>query len=111
MTMTNKNTFSLHNPDKAAQKEYDLSASAPIGYKELDENKKIHIAEFSEFIFANREGIAIGKDLQFHIRNHDNRPMMTELAVPEDKPARYEELTELERFHIYEFMKFLTSEN
>jgi hypothetical protein len=63
-------------------------------YIDLDEKEKLHVAEFVDFIFANRDDL-LGKE--FHLRDHSERPDTTCLTVPEDTPSRWEELENSEK--------------
>ncbi|MFH1375201.1 MAG: hypothetical protein ABIH35_00855 [Patescibacteria group bacterium] len=98
-----RNVFRLHSSPKDSQQE----KSTPSYYLDLSDKDRLHVAEFSEFILANREDISAGKNLDFYIRDHEKRPATTVLPVPADSPAHYAELDELERKHVVEFINFL----
>jgi hypothetical protein len=86
---------------------FDLERPTPDGYVELSEADKISVAEFVNFIFNQREEDGPIHDGHFYLRDHENRPLTTELATPAEAPARYLELSEEERFHVHEFLGFL----
>lgn len=100
---TDRDVFLLRSNKEAAKQEQ----SAPSYYPELSDEDRLHVAEFAEFILANREDISAGKNLDFHIRDHEKRPATTVLPVPLDTPAHYAEFDELERKHVSEFIDFL----
>ena len=78
--------FRFRDPELHPQKDFDADAKFPPRYPTLTDDEKLDVAEFIDFIFANREAVANDENLHFHIRDHENRPTTTELAVPTDAP-------------------------
>lgn len=63
-------------------------------YQNLDENEKLDVAEFIDFVCANPDSLLGAK---FHLRDHTKRPDTTCLSVPENIPARWDELEKSEQ--------------
>ncbi len=102
-----RKVFRLRNPELHPQKDFDAEAKFPPRYSELADDETLDVAEFIDFIFANREALANNEHLHFHMRDHANRPTTTRLEVPADEPAKYSELELEERKHVFEFISFL----
>jgi len=103
----NRTIFRLRDPKLYPQKDFDPSMDSPPRYPTLADDEKLHVAEFIEFLLANDEAVETNEELRFYIRDHESRPPTTELLVPEDKPAKYSELGEKEKAHVFEFISFL----
>jgi hypothetical protein len=99
--------FRFRDPERWPQKDFDPEAKFPPRYPDLDADEKLDVAEFIEFILANRDAVAADENLHFHMRDHANRPATTELEIPSDHPAKYSELNLKERQHVFEFISFL----
>ncbi|MCF7845689.1 MAG: hypothetical protein K9L85_00445 [Candidatus Peribacteraceae bacterium] len=99
--------FRLRDPELHPQKDFDPTVKFPPRYPDLDEEQKMHVAEFIDFIFANRKAVENDDDLHFYIRDHENRPATTQLPIPDKIPTGYEKLNSKERQHLFEFISFL----
>jgi len=106
---SDRHLFRLHEMDARPNHGFDLSAASPAGYAELTDDEKMSVAEFVEFLLGRREEMPADQRNAFRMRDHDNRPMTTELSAPADAPARYADLAEEGRFHTHEFIQFLVS--
>lgn len=88
---------------------FDLAAPSPAGYADLAELQKLNVAEFIHFIFERRDDAPGEARINFYVRDHENRPLTTQLEVPAQQPARWADLSEEERFWVHEFIQFLRS--
>jgi hypothetical protein len=103
----NRHVFRLRDPELHPQKDFDASAKFPPRYPDLNDNQKNDVAEFIDFLNANKEAVANNDHLHFHLRDHDNRPVTTDLEISEKIPTNYSDLSEKEKSHIFEFISFL----
>ena len=99
--------FRLRDPELHPQKDFDPTVKFPPRYPDLNENQKLDVAEFIDFLLTNREAVESNDDLHFYMRDHENRPATTELPAPDQEPAKYSELKEKEKAHVFEFISFL----
>lgn len=102
-----RHVFRLREPELYPQKDFDANAKFPPRYPTLDDEEKMHVAEFIDFLLANREAVAKDEDLHFYVRDHENRPATTNLSTPEKIPTNYSKLTEKEKQHVFELISFL----
>ncbi|MFH0834203.1 MAG: hypothetical protein V2A63_02330 [Patescibacteria group bacterium] len=101
-----RNVFRLRDPELHPQKDFNPDVKFPPRYPGLDAEQKTHVVEFIDFVLTHREAIMLGHDLNFHLRDHANRPT-AEQTPPEKIPANDEKLNAEEKQHVFEFISFL----
>lgn len=105
---TGRHIFRLRDFGARPEHGFDLEQPTPDGYTQLAESEKLDTAEFVDFLITRRSETDPEKREHFYMRDDFARPATSTLTAPADAPAHYAELDEEERFHVHEFIAFLT---